>query len=371
MPLPITKIIPSILAALGNSEFQNEFGFSACRRAVFILIDGLGSAAFRSLADAAPYLSSLPNQQIARSVLPSTTTSATSSLTTGMHPSEHGIVGTLFLVAPGVVLNALHWSRFPGGHRGDLLSEFPPESFQPRPTLFERVPSLTKQLIAPSRFVGSGLSRAANRGIPIVPAYTTGDLVAETKLALRSGVKFVYSYLPELDAVGHMKGCLSPSYREHLTALDHAVKAIADELPSETLMVLTSDHGFIDVPEGGIFDLHTLPDLSRAVEWILGEGRFCYIHAMPGARDEVAATWQDFFGDKMSVMISDEARDQQLLGPNLTPEIALRMGDVVAIAREPVAVVDSSKFPRESKFIGFHGATTDEELLVPVISESR
>ncbi len=71
------------------------------------------------------------------SVAPTTTATALTSLTTGVPPADHGIVGYRLRVdlddspvaGPGEVMNVLRWRT----GRGDMRRQLPPPQFQPVP----------------------------------------------------------------------------------------------------------------------------------------------------------------------------------------------------------------------------------------------
>jgi calcineurin-like phosphoesterase len=64
---------------------------------------------------------------------------------------------------------------------------------------------------------------------------------------------------------------------------------------------------------------------------------------------------------------ADEAVRAGLFGPVCRPRRS-RIGDVVAIATSEVAVVQWETEPRFSALVGQHGALTDDERLVPLLS---
>jgi hypothetical protein len=64
----------------------------------------------------------------------------------------------------------------------------------------------------------------------------------------------------------------------------------------------------------------------------------------------------------------DEAVDAGWFGPVRSTQRA-RIGDVVAVCRDPIAVLATGYEPPEiSKLIGFHGAATPVETAIPLIT---
>jgi hypothetical protein len=93
-----------------------------------------------------------------------------------------------------------------------------------------------------------------------------------------------------------------------------------------------------------------------------------HVHAQPGAADDVLATWRAVLGDRAWVITGDEAVRAGLFGPIVTPLARGRIGDVLAIARDGLGVVQRRRESLSSSLPGHHGALTDAELLVPLLS---
>src|SRR5438105_14515761 len=75
---------------------------------VLLTIDGLGWDQLKERAHLAPTLAAMEGGAIT-SVVPTTTATALTSLTTGLPPARHGIVGYRVRVDGGEVLNVLRW----------------------------------------------------------------------------------------------------------------------------------------------------------------------------------------------------------------------------------------------------------------------
>src|SRR5258707_4868656 len=119
---------------------------------VLLVLDGLGWNALRLHAVDMPELAAMAGGPI-RAVVPATTASALTSITTGLAPAQHGILGYRMLVG-GEVLNVLRWSVQGGGR--------PPDPFDvQRHTAFlgRTVPVVTK-----SEFRTTGFTEAHLRG---------------------------------------------------------------------------------------------------------------------------------------------------------------------------------------------------------------
>ena len=178
----------------------------------------------------------------------------------------------------------------------------------------------------------------------------------------------MHCYTPELDLTGHVRGVDSEAWREQLAVVDAFAEQLAARLPAGTVLHVTADHGMVDVGDDAGVDADASPVLREGVRALAGEPRARHVHAEPGAAADVLARWRAELGDRMAVLTRDEAVAAGLLGPVVSPAALARTGDVVAIATGDVAVVRRRAEPRFSALRGQHGALTDDELLVPLLS---
>jgi hypothetical protein len=142
---------------------------------------------------------------------------------------------------------------------------------------------------------------------------------------------------------------------------------LVDGLPSDAALLVTADHGQLDVPAEGRFDIDTDPRLSAGVRVVAGEPRVRYAHTLPGARDDVLAAWRSVLGDAAWVVSREEAVAAGWFGP--VPEAHLaRVGDVVAACHDRAVVLATAHEPESvAKMIAFHGSYTAVEMTVPLL----
>jgi hypothetical protein len=366
----LSELIPSVLGALGVPDARDTIGLdlSGARRVCVLLVDGLGAHQLSGHAAAAPVLSSLPARSMT-ATFPSTTSTSLASLGTGRAPGEHGLVGYLTAV-PGFdrPMNPLHWRLHGQGPKVDLVSALPPEDFQPHPTVFERAAEdgIAVTRVAPSYQRESGLTRAVLRGGDFASSVSAGDLVAQTSQALRRGTRsLVYSYWSELDLTGHVRGPDSAAWRFELSQVDSIVAGILGELPPESALIVTADHGMVQV--GSTVDVDASPTLSADVRMIAGEPRARHVFATPGAADAVRDAWRETLGPEYLVVERDDAVARGWFGPTVGPDVSSCIGDVVALALGDGALVRRGAERNQSALLGHHGSLTDVEMAIPLL----
>lgn len=368
----LSDVLPSVLASLGVAGEPNPLELPDAARTVLLLVDGLGWQLLHRHPDAAPFLTGLAGRPLTAG-FPSTTVTSLASLGTGLPPGQHGFTGySSWVEEIGEPVNWLAWR--PVGRHEDLRDRLVPEALQREPTSFERASDagVSVTLAAPAQFDGSGLTRAVLRGGRYAGAVTAGDAVAQAAGAADRGNRsLVYCYTGELDLVGHVRGADSDAWLDQLALIDGFARQLAERLPAQTRLLVTADHGMVTVPEHNKVDADSSAVLSDGVVALAGEPRARHVHTRPGAAASVLAAWRGELGERWWVGWRDEAIAAGLFGPVVTASARERIGDVVAIALGDAAVVRRSAEPRLSALPGQHGALTDDELLVPLLSTGQ
>ncbi|CAN5301753.1 alkaline phosphatase family protein [soil metagenome] len=364
----LADLMPSVLGVLGVPGESDRIGLGVdgARRVAVLLVDGMGAELLAAHRDIAPFLNR-PHQTLTAG-FPSTTATSLASLGTGVPAGEHGLVGYL-LAIPGHerLMNPLNWRLTGKGPSVDLLKEVVPEQFQPVETTFERAVAdgITVTQVAPTYQDGSGLTRAALRGSDFRPCFSTGDLVDGVVTAIARGDRsLVYAYHGDLDLTGHVRGPNSDAWALELAQIDLTVRMIAERLPSDAALIVTADHGMVQV--GAPLDFDKNPDLQAGVRALGGEPRARHVYTEPGAAADVAATWRDVLGDDFTVATQAEVVTAGWLGSQVSLPARARMGDVVVVANGDGALIRSGAEPTQSRLIGHHGSLTSAEMLVPL-----
>ncbi|WSK45680.1 alkaline phosphatase family protein [Micromonospora maris] len=363
----LADVLPSALAVLGVPGGADLLGLAdelaGVRRIAVLLVDGLG---WHQLPIAAPYAPTLAGLTATTGRpltcgFPSTTPTSLVTLGTGTASGAHGVLGfTLRVPGTDRVLNHIEWTDDP-----------PPMRWQPVTTALERARAAGVAVTVVSRpeFGGSGLTVAANRGGDYRGAAGVDALAATMLAALAAGTgpTLVSGYHPDVDRHGHLSGVDSVPWRTAVTDLDALLARLVDGLPSDAALLVTADHGQLNVPAEHRFDLDTDPRLTAGLQVVAGEPRVRYLHVVPGATEDVRAAWSQVLGPAARVLTRDEAVATGWFGP--VPEEHLRrIGDIVVVCNDTYAVLASrSESPMLSRLVGFHGADTAAEMTIPLL----
>jgi hypothetical protein len=365
----ICDVLPGAAALLGAPETVDALHLSddigEVRRVVVLLVDGMGLRLLPELAEGAPLLAAVLAGDTGRldelvCTFPSTTPTSLASLGTGLPPGQHGLLGFTVNV-PGTdrVLSHIFWRNDP-----------PPALWQPVPTWFERLrqAGFDARAVLPAPFIGSGLTESAYRGAQFCPTNHDDDYADVVLQQLSNATGLVYAYTSALDTAAHLFGVGSTEWHAAGAYVDALLTRLLDALPPDAALLVTADHGGLNVAADARIDLDADPRLSAGIRVVAGEPRVRYLHAEPGAARDVIAIWTELLAGRAEIYSRDDAVAAGLFGP-VRPEHLARIGDVVVICHADTAVLASRREPPEvAQLVGMHGGATPVEMAIPLIS---
>jgi predicted AlkP superfamily pyrophosphatase or phosphodiesterase len=349
----ITNVVPAILGRTTRLPGWMPAAVADAEQVVLLALDGLGWEQLLERSALAPTLVGLVGGPIT-SVVPSTTSTALTSLTTGAPPARHGVLGYRVRVSDHDVMNVLRW-RTAGG---DAREAVPPAEFQ----TIEPFGGTQPPVVTRAEFAGGGFSGAHLAGVRHYGWRMPSTLVARIRKLLAAGEPFVYAYYDGVDKVAHEFG-LDDHYDAEVAFADRLVSDVIDALPNGAALVVTSDHGQVDVAEN-VVPLHH--DLMGHTRLLSGEGRFRWLHAHPGMVEPLLDAARDHYGNRAWIRTRDAAEAEGWFGGPLAATFSDRLGDVLLAAIDPIAFLDPQD-TGDIVLVSRHGSLTSAEMLVPLL----
>ncbi|MDE0234777.1 MAG: alkaline phosphatase family protein [bacterium] len=318
------------------------------RNYLLVVIDGLGDYQL------AP-LSARRLRQSRRAVLkapfPTTTAVGLSSIATALAPLQHGVIGyTQWMPSVGRVVNMMQWAHTSGWGRIDT----DPSGFLPSPNLWERLNAARVRAVIfhPRIFDRTPFSSMLYRGAELY-GYSSPFEVRPSAYWDYRGATLLIVYVSSVDSNAHMSGQGSWGYSKALEDTGLLWKRLAARLPSDTVMVGTSDHGHCDIPPDGKMRLS-----KRLTEdmkcW--GDGRVLMFTG-PTTRVRQLA-------DQTGARYVDAQQLREWLGGG-DPHPQLVDFPAAALLAPPDTVILPHYLG--THLVGHHGGITPRELLIPLL----
>lgn len=350
------------ISALGaildhTDKSVNKMNLPKLKSAVVVLIDGLGTHNLETRIGHANALGALLKSQPKSSIrceFPSTTVVSLAGFATGERSGLHGLVG--YNVAnqdqTGLVNLLTGWEQTSQAVR----------EWKSLATISERFKSSSVQVhvVSQEGYRHSGFTMLT---MPEALYHGEDDMEARVlkahQLASKPG-NLVYLYIPELDQIGHMHGSQSATWSQVLETVD---AALAPLLSSEHVAVLvTADHGMVDVPIENQIHLETLSCLQGVDFLAGGDTRSAYIYTNSDVCDAIQ---QELGDDVWVVRWYDLVEAGYVLQPQVLDH---RHPSIVVLAKKNVTLYDRRICkPRSLQMLGHHGSITDAEMRVPLL----
>ena len=344
-------------------------GLEDCHSVILLLIDGMGCAQLDTLAPGGW----LQQQQCATlsSVFPSTTTAAITTLMTGLPPSQHSLLGWHVWApeANGIATPLplrYHWLADAAQALDDAALAA---------TLYSRPSALQggdrqHYVLQPQYIADSYYSRHHGGQAQHLPWRGYAELFATlATLAATPERKFVYAYIPDLDALMHGKGTTHPKAQALLARLQQHCAELAAALPADCRLLISADHGQIDIPPDRLLFINDYPELAALLARPLsGEPRAAICHVQPGQADAFRARFAQTLGHIAWCLPAADVIAHGWFGPPPHhPLLTARAGDFVLLMKENWGLLQTVGDEKRPPLLGNHGGLSAAEMQVPLI----
>ena len=372
----IVNLVQSIATACGSTGARYPelaalpaATLGAARHIVLLVIDGLG----QRLLETHPNCPNLQRHAIASisSVFPSTTASAITTFMSGLAPAQHGLTGWhMYLEEIAQTLAILPLT--PRGAPPQPIDEALLARLFAYPSLFAQL-ARESWLVTPRSIAGSAFNARHARGATSLAYDSPGEMFAQIAALLNDATapRYVYAYTADLDSESHRHGSDSAQARRTLAALDDGFgKLLRNAQGSDSWLVVTADHGFIDSPPPRVVSLDDHPQLAALLARPLcGERRAAYCYVAPDNRPAFAAYVGEHLAHCAELRTSAELIDAGWFGPPpYHPQLAARVGDYTLVMKDEWTIKDQLPGEKQHRMLGVHGGVSSDEMTVPLIA---
>ncbi len=355
-------------AALTSEALELQRLIGPAEHYVLVLVDGLGDA----MLARAPEGGFLRERRAGslRTVWPSTTAAALTALATGEWPGRHAVPGWwVWLDPPGLSAEVVpfveRFGRRPLGEHGV------------RPEEVFTVPSAVARLgheplaIMPAEIAGSVYSRYCAGGTATAGYKAQAEAfdLAAARVLAAARPSFTYVYVPHVDGACHDHGVGSPQAIGLLEQFDRLLDAFAERLGGRARIVVTGDHGLVDIPPERSLFIDEGDPLLDLLRWCPnGESTALLLHVRPGREEAFAAGFRERYGEFFGLLSAGEAESLGLFGPEGLSELArARVGDFVTVAWRPAALYYRARQGKVHVHRASHAGLSPDEMLVPLV----
>lgn len=319
------------------------------KNVVVLLLDGMGTEILKKNLQPFGFFHSHLTGSLS-SVFPPTTVASTTSMDSGLYPSQHGWLGwNCYYPQLGETVTV---------YRNCYAeSQAPIEGFNAASTFcpYESVVSRIQKNGTQAYYVS-----------PFQEPYPADleDICKEIwKLCQEPEEKYIYAYWTQPDSVMHDKGCYAAVSVNELRWIEEQVMELCEEL-EDTLVLITADHGMVD-SQGDVIGNH--PEIMECLERMPAmEPRALNLFVKPGMHQQFETAWEMVYGKSFMLMKKEEVLKQELFGPNAAERLDGMLGDYLAAAISDVSIYNSKELLE--MFVGVHAGFTAAESEIPLIA---
>lgn len=320
------------------------------KHVVLMVNDGLGYENIQELLPEDSFL----RQHLVRpisSIFPPTTTAATTALQSGLSASQHGWMGWNVLVPQVDDVVTLFLRR--GKSSGTFYSPDPAKTHLTYDNLYNKIPRETG-------VAAYGISPHEINKYDFNEPQRLYEMIEE--FASKDEKNYIYAYYDQPDGLMHMNGTQSQVVKDKVAYIDEQLRILSTKL-KDTLIIVTADHGLVDVENLYLEDYPELVELLSSETSI--EPRAVNFFIKDGKKEVFESKFNQHFADKFKLMSKAEVLESGLFGDfESHPNFKIALGDYLAVATDRFTLLDTRQDP---SFKAHHAGLTQREMLVPLI----
>ncbi|MEF8880650.1 MAG: alkaline phosphatase family protein [Candidatus Nanohaloarchaea archaeon] len=364
------------LSELSSSKFESVD--TEVENVIFILIDAFGNKQWESFGKGTfQEIESKGKVTSITSTFPSMTPATLTTLSTGLQPIEHGLLGwEMYFNEIDEKLLTLPFTTSDWEDPKEALDkEVNPEILFEGNSIYKKLEengvnvfSVLNKDISDSRY-----TELSHKGSEVIPALNVADSMLKTRRKLENeGKTYVYNYVSEVDTIDHRKGPMTEDETNQLKMISDSIRRnlvneLEEEIAEKTLLLISADHG--QIIEEGKTDLMKFEKVQRCLKkdsegdtiTPCGGGRSIFLHI----QEEKVSELQKFLKEEINarVLKTEEAVEKNLFGDKPSGQKFYdRAGELVIIPNGREVYWHNTE---EIEQIGYHGGLNPQEMNIP------
>lgn len=337
------------------------------KKRIFILLDGLGMA-FQDLFPENGFLVNSFKLALP-TIYPSTTACVLTSIATLEYPHRHGVTGWYTRIPEKKInVTLLPWKeQITDTDIGD--EDLTIDEVITAPSLFKSAGSRVR-LLCPSEYSGGKYNLWAHPSGKISSYSGVEDCFqkAEEWVRYTDDREILYIYIPDVDSKAHYYGTHSSEVIKKINLIDDELGKFAGNVEKEALLLITADHGLIDIPLERQLVLNKMENVWPLLDcYPTGEAVNPIFHVREGSENEFREKFEKEYQGSFRLLSPADLIEFGLLnGCRIDSDLITRFGTFVGIALEPAAVRLDFPKRKTKKMIAFHGGLRPEEMVIPL-----
>jgi len=321
------------------------------RNVVFILIDALGSEILKKHQEKGSFLIQ-QQKDVLTTVFPSTTTSATTTGLTGLPPIRTAWIGWQQYIKEEHrhVVFFLNSDYYDEEYQFDYNIS---EKYVNKENLYELIQSKNPDVLVHEIFPKFKQEE-----------HDSVHKQVDTCLSILNddNKHFVYIYWDQVDSKLHDFGTESTEVDEEIGDVNDAIKRLFESVGEDTVIVLTADHGQIDIEPVPIFEYVDVVSMLEQKPAI--EARATAFYVKEEFKEIFPEVFNKHFRDKFVLYKSEDLISMNLFGEGEPhPRFREYLGDYFSIAIDKYAFHLSDRPAHKAT----HAGLTKDEMLIPLI----
>lgn len=361
---------------------------------ILFFVDGFGWRFYEKYRDAYPFLQRIATTgQVSQltSQFPSTTAAHVTTISTGLPVAQSGVYEWFFYEPQLDEIIAPLLFSFAGDSQRDTLKQAhvdPQRLFSWQTTLYQQ---LHQQGVASYNFQHEAYSHSTYSQLlfegatHIIPYQTLSEALVNMQFWLkqRQTPAYFFLYFSQIDSICHGYGPNLPHVEAEIdtffTTMERLFYQKLAGTLSDTLVIVTADHGLVEVDPKTTIYLNIEPAFKGIEQFFktnrhgqlivpAGSPRDMFLHI----KEDRLAEAQEFLASRLSGraevrLITDLIAQGYFGPPPMSAQFLGRVGNLVILpyAGESVWWYEEDHF--EMKFFGHHGGLTKQEMMIPLL----